>query len=65
MLVIYIISLKEVKKSNWLRLILVNSQIFNFLWLLCQLLPKQLKILFIIIININIFSYKEECRILN
>ena len=45
MLVIYIISLKEVKKSNWLRLILVNSQIFNFLWLLCQLLSKRLNIL--------------------
>ena len=36
-------SLKEIQKSKWLRIILVNSQIVNFQWFLCQLLSKQLK----------------------
>jgi len=31
----YIISLKEVMKSKWLGLILVNSQIFNFFYGFC------------------------------
>ena len=35
-------SLKLFKKSKLLKIILVNSQIFNFLWLLYHLLSKQL-----------------------
>ena len=35
---IYYMSLKGFMKFKQLRLILVNSQIFNFLWLFCQLL---------------------------
>ena len=66
---IYLMSLKEIQKSKWLRFILVNSQIVNFQWLLFQLLSKQLKqgrmsyskitiIIIIIIPNKNSFQYK-------
>ena len=60
-------SLKEIQKSKWLRIILVNSQIVNFQWFLCQLLSKQLKwgrmpyskiIIIIINPNKNSFLYK-------
>ena len=39
---LYYMWLKGVRKFKGLRFILVNSQIFNFLWFLCQLLLKQL-----------------------
>ena len=39
---LYYMWLKGVGKFKGLRFILVNSQIFNFLWFLCQLLLKQL-----------------------
>ena len=45
---------KGFRKSKWLRIILVNSQIFNFLWLFMKIIVKKNPLNnFLLDVNVN------------